>query len=245
MRFLVIQNDQLSTAGMVGERMAARGAELVVVQPHKDGVLPESSHGFAGALVLGGVMSANDDALYPTFAPMRQLLREFHAEDKPVLGICLGAQILARCFGREVRRHKALEIGYTPLAITEKGKQDPLLAGLPDKQWIMEYHEDTFDLPTEAAQLMKGEACANQAFRVGRATYGFQCHFEATPEMIEGWVESSRQGLVKHLGDRVPETLEQLRKDLTTRADAQRKFAETVSDRWLDLAERRPAAKSA
>ncbi|HZZ34092.1 MAG TPA: type 1 glutamine amidotransferase, partial [Caulobacteraceae bacterium] len=196
---------------------------------------------FAGVLVLGGVMSANDDAIYPAFAPMRQLLREFHTEDKALLGICLGAQILARCFGREVRRHKALEIGYVPLAITEKGKQDPLLAGLPDKQWIMEYHEDTFDLPTEAVQLMKGEACANQAFRVGRATYGFQCHFEATPEVIETWIETSRQGLVKHLGDRVAETLDQLRKDLTTRADAQRKFAEAVSDRWLDLAERRQA----
>jgi GMP synthase-like glutamine amidotransferase len=241
MRYLVIQNDPLSTAGMVGERMAARGAELVVVEPHKGGTLPASSHGFAGVLVLGGVMSANDDAIYPAFAPMRQLLREFHTEDKALLGICLGAQILARCFGREVRRHKALEIGYVPLAITEKGKQDPLLAGLPDKQWIMEYHEDTFDLPTEAVQLMKGEACANQAFRVGRATYGFQCHFEATPEVIETWIETSRQGLVKHLGDRVAETLDQLRKDLTTRADAQRKFAEAVSDRWLDLAERRQA----
>jgi len=245
MRYLVIQNDPLTPPAMVGERMAARGAELVTVRPHDGDPLPESSHGFAGALVLGGPMSANDDANYPAMAAMRQLLREFHAQDKALLGICLGAQILARCFGREVRRHKALEIGYVPLAITEKGKQDPLLAGLPERQWIMEYHEDTFDMPGDAVPLMKGEACANQAFRVGRATYGFQCHFEAPPALIESWIAVSRQGLERHLGDRVPETLEKLRQDMATRADAQRQFAETVSDRWLDLAERRQSATPA
>src|SRR5262249_25716030 len=189
MRILVLQNDPVSPAGSVAERLQARGAELEVRQALHGDALPSSPQGYAGALVLGGAMSANDDAKYPTLAPMRELLRDFHAADKPVLGICLGAQILARCFGAEVRQHTEFEFGHTPLQFTAAGRQDPLLAGLPNPQWLMQCHEDTFDVPAEGVTLMTGQACANQAFRVGRATYAFQCHFEATPDIIQSWVD--------------------------------------------------------
>ncbi len=237
MRYLIIQNDRISPPGMVGERLAARHAEMAVVRPFAGDPLPESPHGFTGAIVLGGVMSAADDAGYPVMAPMRQLLREFHGAGRPVLGICLGAQILARCFGETVRRHSELEFGFVPLAITAEGRTDTLLAGLPNPQWLMQYHEDTFDMPKEAVPLMTGEACANQAFRVGRATYAFQCHFEATPELIAEWVEAGAERLPHYLGERTGAALGQLQRDSQQRAAAQRNFAETVTDRWLDLAQ--------
>jgi GMP synthase-like glutamine amidotransferase len=234
-QILVIQNDRLSPAGIVEERMRARGIEPVVRQPMEGEALPPSPNGYAAAIVLGGAMSANDDVRYPVMGPMRRLLADFHAAGKPILGICLGAQVLARVFGRNVRRHTFLEFGYTPLRITDAGRQDRLLAGLANPQWIMESHEDTFDLPAAAVPLMTGEGCVNQAFRVGRATYAFQCHFEATPDIIQSWVEVSRQHLQDHLGDRVPATLDRLRRAHAMRAGGQRGFAEAVADRWLEL----------
>jgi GMP synthase-like glutamine amidotransferase len=236
MRILVLQNDPISPAGTVEERLRAGGAALETVRPLQGEALPASAEGYAGAVVLGGAMSANDDAAYPALAPMRDLLRAFHAADKPLLGICLGSQILSRCFGGQVRRHTLVEFGYTPLAFTDEAREDALLAGLPDPQWIMQYHEDTFDLPAAGVRLMTGEACFNQAFRVGRATYGFQCHFEATPELVRHWSAATRPYLDRAFGERVPATLARLQADIPERAPAQRAFAEAVTDRWLALA---------
>jgi GMP synthase-like glutamine amidotransferase len=235
MRFLVLQNDPNSPAGMVEERLVARGAALEVVQPMHGGALPPAPDGYAGILVLGGVMSANDDDKYPVLAGIRQLLRDFHSADKPVLGICLGAQILARTFGASVRRHTAFEFGYTPLTFTEAGRRDPLLAGLPNPQWIMESHEDTFDVPAAGATLMTGADCHNQAFRIGRASYGFQCHFETPPHVVRLWMDSFGQGLARAMGERWPATAEQVQRDMETRAGGQQAFAESVADRWLAL----------
>jgi GMP synthase-like glutamine amidotransferase len=236
MRILVLQNDPYSSAGIVAERLAARGADLEVRHALHGGELPASSIGYAGAVVLGGVMSANDDDKYSALAPMRQLLREFHSADKPVLGICLGAQILARCFGAEVRQHTEFEFGHTPLEFTAAGRQDPLLTGLPNPQWIMQSHEDTFDVPDEGVTLMTGRTCANQAFRVGRATYAFQCHFETTPDIIKSWVDLFGPSLEKRLGDRAPGAFTRLERERHERAAGQRAFAEAVADRWAALA---------
>jgi GMP synthase (glutamine-hydrolysing) len=83
---------------------------------------------------------------------------------------------------------------------------------------------------------MTGQACANQAFRVGRATYGFQCHFEATPDIIKSWVDLFGPSMERRLGDRAAPTLKQLERDRQGRAAAQRAFAEAVTDRWAALA---------
>ncbi len=236
MRILVLQNDPASPAGAVAERLAARGADLEIRHAFHGGALPASPDGYAGAIVLGGVMSANDDDKYPALAPMRRLLRDFHAADKPLLGICLGSQILARCFGAAVRRHTEFEFGHTPLQFTAAGRQDPLLTGLPNPQWLMQCHEDTFDVPDEGVTLMTGEACANQAFRVARATYAFQCHFETTPAIIKSWIDLFGASLERRLGDSGAAAFRQLERDRQERAAAQRAFAEAVTDRWAALA---------
>lgn len=239
MHILVIQNDPISPAGIVGDRAAARGAAITVVQPHDGDPLPAAPDGFDAALVLGGPQSAADDAGYPAFAPMRDLLRAFHAEERPLLGICLGVQILARCFDKPVLPQGGLEFGLPPIEITAEGARDPLLEGLVPKQRVMQWHEDTFHMPDGAVHLMRGEGCANQAFRLGRATYGFQCHFEATRELVESWLGSNPSSLPRHYGEAAPREVARVRQELAAHVGEAERFGAWVADRWLDLAAKR------
>lgn len=96
MRLLVLQHCPVTPIGLVGERAVERGADLVTLFPHDGDQVPETMAGFGGLIVLGGPMHAGDDARYPAFAPMLSLIRECRAANVPVLGLCLGAQLIAR-----------------------------------------------------------------------------------------------------------------------------------------------------
>jgi GMP synthase (glutamine-hydrolysing) len=121
-----------------------------------------------------------------------------------------------------------------PLTKTNAAERDTLLQGLPQPA-IMQFHEDTFDIPDEAEQLLAGTACANQAFRVGRATYAFQCHFEATQPIVDHWITVCDGGLRHRFGAKADSVITATRNDNKQKAAAQRSFAEAVTDRWIDL----------
>ena len=154
-------------------------------------MLPADHGPYDGVIVLGGTMDAFDDEKNPHFQPLIQLLRGFHPADKPILGICLGAQLVARVFDKPVYRHVELELGFTEVEITDAGARSPLLAGAARRQRVMEWHQDTFDLPEGAELLVTGERCRNQAFRIGHHVYAFQFHFEATRPMLRSWVKAA------------------------------------------------------
>ena len=234
MDILVIQNHPGSPPGQLGASMAAQGAVLRIVQPLAGDPIPPDHGPFDGVLVLGGAQSAADDAGNPYFTDLFRLLRSFHEAGKPLLGICLGSQIIARVFDKKVYRHSHVEFGFHRLAMTEAGRTDPLLAGLPATSHIMEYHEDTFDLPDEAVLLMTGEGCRHQAYRVGEAAYGFQCHIEVTREMLERWAANPAARTANGGTDPLPRLLAEMEAHL----DASLHFADTVATGWLDLARR-------
>lgn len=154
-----------------------------------------------------------------------------------MLGVCLGAQIFARTFGTEVRRHHELEFGFTENFITDDGAKDPLLRGLARAHWLMQWHQDTFDLPAGAVLLMTGAACPNQGFRLGESVYAFQFHLETTKPILRTWVRARHDFLTREH----PYFFDRIEQQFAAHMANQMAFARAVGDRWIDLVEKRKA----
>jgi GMP synthase (glutamine-hydrolysing) len=244
MAILVLQHCPVTPVGIVGEALVQRGAGLDIRMPHRGEAMPATPEGFDGLVVLGGPMHAGDDAGYPAFPPMLGLIRAFHDQAKPVLGICLGAQLISRAFGGTVWPFGGLEIGYLPVRMTPAGRRDPLLKGLALENRIMQLHEDSFDLPAGAVRLMTNGVCANQAIRVGRTTYGFQFHLEVTRRDAPNFPRDCWASMERHYGELAEIVAADVVRSVEAHFDEGAAFCRTVTSRWLDLvAERRAWAE--
>jgi GMP synthase-like glutamine amidotransferase len=122
-----------------------------------------------------------------------ELARNAIAKNIPVLGICLGSQIMAHALGAPVTKNRPKEIGAMTVELTPEGTADPLLLGLGPEVSVFQWHGDTFGIPATAVRLASSPTTANQAFRYGRRAYGFQFHVEVTPEMVAEWLAEYRE----------------------------------------------------
>lgn len=236
LRLLVIQHCPVTPVGLVGLYAADRGAKLETVMAHDGQDLPEDMRDHDGLIILGGPMHAGDDANYPVFARILELVRTSHSQSIPVLGLCLGAQLIARAFGSSVHRFGGLEVGYPPVALTEEGARDPLLRGLAREQRIMQMHEDSFDLPAEAVLLMRNETCANQAYRIGRTTYGIQAHPEVTKQDARNFPRDCWASMTRHYGDEASRIEAAVLAEVDAYFESGAAFCKIITERWLDLA---------
>jgi len=235
MRLVVLQHCPVTPVGLVGETAAARGAQITTVFPHAGDELPGKPADLDGLIVLGGPMHAADDAGYPAFQGILSLIRACDAEGVPVLGLCLGAQLIARAFGARVYRFGGLEVGYPPVFLTKAGQADPLFHGMAPAQYVMQMHEDTFDLPIEAVLLMSNERCPNQAFRIGTSTYGIQAHPEVTRTDARNFPRDCWAALTRHHGEQAEAVEERVLKEIDAHFETGAAFCRLITDRWLDL----------
>ena len=173
-------------------------------------------------ILLGGSGSANDPGLETEIALIRQAV----ADRVPVLGICLGAQLIAKALGCPVYRNRVPEIGWAPIRFTAEGKTDPLFHSLNEEETVFQWHSDTFRLPDGAALLASSAACENQAFRFGSNIYGFQFHLEATPDIIERWQQEDSACTTPELNQPV---------DPHASQDTMAQLAAAVFGRWASL----------
>jgi GMP synthase-like glutamine amidotransferase len=187
MRVAIVENMKNTVLGALGIALDEAGAELEWFRAWDGERLPRDVTAHDALVVLGGEQNARDDDTHPYLPELAQLMRRFEETDKAVLGICLGSQILARAYEAENLIGAAREFGWTTVGVTEEGKADPLLSGVGDDFTIFEWHSDTFTLPEGAVRLATNNVARNQAYRIGRAAYGTQFHFEANTAVVEGW----------------------------------------------------------
>ena len=140
---------------------------------------------YDGLIIMGGPMSANDDL--PGLRDELDLIERSLDEDLPLLGICLGSQLIARALGARVYRNRELEIGWEPVWLTDAARDDALFGGMSSPETFFHWHGETFDLPAGSEWLAYSEKCRHQAYRYGRKVYGVQFHPEITAEMIVDW----------------------------------------------------------
>jgi GMP synthase-like glutamine amidotransferase len=159
-----------------------------VLRPYRAEPLPEDFSAWDGVIVFGGEQSAIDDARHPYLPDLARLMRGGIEAGQAVLGICLGSQVMARAFGAENRLGVAPEFGWCEVSLTEAGRDDPFLSAAGQAFPIFQWHSDTFTLPEGALHLARSAGAAHQAFRVGRAGYATQFHFEANRAVVTEWV---------------------------------------------------------
>jgi GMP synthase (glutamine-hydrolysing) len=189
--WVIVQHDRDDGPGMMAEELTASGGSFTVVRVDLGEPLPASGS-FGGLAVMGGLMGVHDDADHPWLADERRLIAASVGAGLPVLGICLGAQQLAAALGAEVTTGPVPEIGVCPVTLTGAGRRDPVLGpeygGLGDPDLpAVEWHGDTFALPSGAVHLAATRAYPHQAFRVGDRVYGLQFHAEVDRAMAEVW----------------------------------------------------------
>lgn len=185
-KILTVVHQEHSTAGRVGELLLARGFELDRRCPNIGEPLPPSLDRHEGVVIFGGPMSANDDQL-PGIRAELDWLPTALASDRPVLGICLGGQLIARALGARVGPHPQglVEIGYYDVHPTEAGR-----AYFDGPGTFYQWHVESFELPDGAIHLAQSETCRNQAFRYDDQVFGVEFHPEMTRAMIERWTTS-------------------------------------------------------
>jgi GMP synthase-like glutamine amidotransferase len=143
----------------------------------------------AGLVILGGPMNVDEVGAYPFLQPELDWIRQAVDRELPTLGICLGAQLLAKALGQRVYRNPVKEIGWYDIELLPAAREDRLFGGRGPVETVFQWHGDTFDLPDRAVHLARGDSCSSQAFRVGPSAYGVQFHVEMTPALIDEWLE--------------------------------------------------------
>jgi len=188
MRILAVLHPGGGHSGLLRERAPAAGHELVEWKPGAGEDAPGPLSAFDGLAVFGGGMNVTDEGRLPWLAGEIELLRDALARELPVLGVCLGGQLLARAAGAEVRRAPRPEIGWLEVWREPASEGDPVIGGLPERFLAYQWHSYAFDLPAGATALARSEVCV-QAFALGASAWAVQFHPEVAPDIVEAWTE--------------------------------------------------------
>jgi len=198
MSVLICKNVETEGPGTIKDYLEMQKTPYKIVELSKGEDMPDPD-GFDALVILGGPMSVNEDEIYPYFKEEEVVVRNFISHDKKVLGICLGAQIMAKALGSQVYKGSRKEIGWHDIELTDEGLNDPCMRSLalnPEmsgdlrrKFKVFHWHGETFNIPAYAVRLAGSQLYPNQAFKYKNNAYAFQFHIEVTKEMVYEWLK--------------------------------------------------------
>ncbi|MEK7274508.1 MAG: type 1 glutamine amidotransferase [Candidatus Desantisbacteria bacterium] len=199
---IIIQHVPTEGPGTIAEFLQKTGRKFEVIQVYNGDLLPSNLEGISAVVIMGGPMNVYEEEKYPFLKKEDEFIRQVVQDELPFLGICLGAQLLAKACEARVEKASMEEIGFFEVSLTQEGRQDPLFKGVKSLLTVFQWHEDTFQIPKGGVLLARGLLCQNQAFRIGRNAYGLQFHPEVTYEMLEVWFEGKTTNILTEYRDR-------------------------------------------
>ncbi len=186
---LLLQHESFEVFGTLDPVLKKEGIRIRYVNFERNPEAIPSLDGYDGLILMGGYMGVYESHIYQHLKVEMQLIEEALKRGMPILGICLGSQILAHVLGAEVRKHSEREMGWVPVHLTDKGMADPIFSHFNKSEVLFQSHGDTFEIPASADHLAFSEVCRGQAFRYGANVYGFQFHIEIDRPTIGHWLE--------------------------------------------------------
>jgi GMP synthase (glutamine-hydrolysing) len=242
-KILVFQHVPYEPLGTLDPLLKEAGFRIRYVNFGRDAGQRPSLDRYAALIVLGGPMNSHQIDTYPNLLTEVEVIREAVARDMSVLGICLGAQLLAKAIGGTVRRNPDREIGWYDVELTTEGASDPVLSTFTQRQRVFQWHEDGIGLPPGAVHLARSPASEVQAFRYGEHAYGFQFHLEVDNSLVERWltVPDNQSTLRDEAGRVDPETI---RAETSAAIDELQSLSRRTFSRWVDRFEFGPRRRT-
>jgi GMP synthase-like glutamine amidotransferase len=226
---LVFRHAAHEGPGYLADFLARHNLRYRLVRIDAGEAVPKSIAGISGLVFMGGPMSANDRL--PWIPPVLALIREAAQKDVPVLGHCLGGQLMARAFGGRVTRNRVKEIGWLPVRVIESSVAHDWMTGLAPQFEVFHWHGETFSgLPSGATAILKSRDCRHQAFVLGKHL-AFQCHVEMTPVLVRSWARAGAAEIARPT-DTV-QSAQQMRVNLVARAERMNRIADVFYTRWI------------
>ncbi len=209
--------------------LSHNGIPWVLVKADQGQPLPRQAEEYSGLVFMGGPMSVNDDL--PWIPQALALIRQAVEREIPVLGHCLGGQLMAKALGGEVRKNPVKEIGWGEVKAEDNLAAQEWLGDSPNSFLSFHWHGETFSLPQGAERILSSPWCANQAFALGKHL-GLQCHVEMTPELIKSWCETGAREIAANPGPSV-QSAQAILEDLENRVPRLHRIADRLYSRWV------------
>ncbi|MBT8099200.1 MAG: type 1 glutamine amidotransferase [Gammaproteobacteria bacterium] len=238
-KILVFQHVPHEPLGTLDPLLKKAGFRIRYVNFARDSAHRPSLDRYAAIIVLGGPMNCDAIDEHPNLLAEVDILREAIERDMSILGICLGAQLLAKAIGGSVTRNRVREIGWYDVQMTDAGREDPVLSTFAERQQVFQWHEDGIELPPDAVHLASSPASLVQAFRHGEHAYGFQFHLEVDASLIERWLTVEvNQAVLKEEAGHID--VAAIRAEVPASIDAIQALSRDTFSRWIDRFEISP-----
>jgi GMP synthase-like glutamine amidotransferase len=189
MTVVIVQHEESVPPGLIAQVLDEEGIDYRIFEAWHDEDWPDVSD-IGALIVMGGTMNVDETERFPFLERSRALMRSAVHSDIPILGVCLGSQMLARVSGSGVFRSDPRNAGFSGVTATPEGRGDPVIGPFADGTPVLQFHEDTFEAPDEATLLATSDTSGLvQAFRIGDSAYAVQFHFEVDRDILRGWVD--------------------------------------------------------
>jgi GMP synthase-like glutamine amidotransferase len=228
---LIFRHFPTEGPGHVAAFLDRHGIAHRTIKVDEGEAIPESITDIPGLVFMGGPMSVNDPL--PWIPKSLNLIRQAVAADRPVLGHCLGGQLMSKALGGRVRRNRMKEIGWLPVQQAASPETAKWLNGLPPQLEAFHWHGETFSIPPGATHILRSRYCRNQGFVIGKSL-GLQCHIEMTPEMVRTWARDGEGEVARALPAPGVRRRAQMLMSLDERVARLNRVADVVYTHWIE-----------